>query len=426
MTEAALDRALEELAAAGLVRWGEFEDGDAPSQHAPAGAGDRARAAGSAGPGAGDCGGGDACGREYLRHLGKRRRSDSQPPLAARRPLRRCGTRHALVPRLGTRCGRKFRLATSTSCAALLAKRSRPIGTDKPWPATSPRPTPAMPDGSATSRSRTTGSATCCVAQGNLPAALTSYRASPRHQRAPGQGRPRQCRMAARPLGLARQDRRRAAGAGQPAGGARELPRLPRHRRTPGQGRPRQCRMAARPLGPHQQDRRRAGGAGRTCRRRSTTYQASPRHPRAPGQGRPRQCRMAARPLGLARQDRRRAAGAGRTCRRRWRPTGPPSPSQSAWPRPTRAMPDGSATSRSRIDRIGDVLLAQGEPAGGADELPRRLAIAERLAKADPAMPDGSVMWRCRSSARARSPRSRGIAWRPWLPITAVSTLCAA
>ena len=35
-----------------------------------------------------------------------------------------------------------------------------------------------MPDGSATSPSRTTRSATCCVAQGNLPDALAAYQAS--------------------------------------------------------------------------------------------------------------------------------------------------------------------------------------------------------------------------------------------------------
>ena len=130
------------------------------------------------------------------------------------------------------------------------------------------KPTPATPAGSATSRSRTTRSATCSVAQGNLAAALTSYRAvaaiaerlakadpgnagwqrdlSVSHNkigdvqlaqgdlaaaltsyqaalddcRAAGESRPRQRRLAARPLGLAQQDRRRAAGAGRPGGGA--------------------------------------------------------------------------------------------------------------------------------------------------------------------------------------------------------------
>ncbi len=61
------------------------------------------------------------------------------------------------------------------------------------------------------------------VAQGDLPAALTSYRASLDDLRPAGPGGPRQCRLAARPLGLAQQDRRRAGGPGRPAGGADEL-----------------------------------------------------------------------------------------------------------------------------------------------------------------------------------------------------------
>ena len=116
------------------------------------------------------------------------------------------------------------------------------------------------------------------LAQGDLPAALTSYQASlaiverlakadpgnagwqrdlsvshnkigdvqrrpgrpgggadelpglARDQRAAGEGRSRQRRLAARPVGVARQDRRRAAGAGRPAGGADELPRRARDR----------------------------------------------------------------------------------------------------------------------------------------------------------------------------------------------------
>ena len=45
---------------------------------------------------------------------------------------------------------------------------------------------------------------------------------------------------------------------GQPPRRARRLPGLPRHQRTPRQGRPRKCRMAARPLRLARQDRRRA------------------------------------------------------------------------------------------------------------------------------------------------------------------------
>ena len=45
------------------------------------------------------------------------------------------------------------------------------------------------------------------------------------------------------------QGRRRAGGAGQSRRGAEILPGQPRHRRAPGQGRSRQCRLAARSLG---------------------------------------------------------------------------------------------------------------------------------------------------------------------------------
>ena len=100
-------------------------------------------------------------------------------------------------------------------------------------------------------------------AQGDLAAALTSYQASLAICRASGESGPGQRRLAARPLGVAQQDRRRAAGAGRPGGGADQLPGLARDRRASGESRPRQRRLAARPLGVAQQDRRRAAGAGR-------------------------------------------------------------------------------------------------------------------------------------------------------------------
>ena len=134
----------------------------------------------------------------------------------------------------------------------LLAQGNLPAALDafrasSPSASGSPRPTPAMPDGSATSRSRMTRSATC-LSTGQPAGGAGCLPGLPRHQRAPGQGRPRQCRMAARPLVSHRQDRRRASELGQLPGGAGRLPSLPRHQRAPGQGRPRQCRMAARPL----------------------------------------------------------------------------------------------------------------------------------------------------------------------------------
>ena len=70
------------------------------------------------------------------------------------------------------------------------------------------------------------------VAQGNLPEALKSYRDGARDQRAAGERRSRQRRLAARSVGVVRQGRRRAGGAGQPARGAEILPRRPRHRES--------------------------------------------------------------------------------------------------------------------------------------------------------------------------------------------------
>ena len=127
-----------------------------------------------------------------------------------------------------------------------------------------PRPIPAMPAGSATSRSRTTRSATCWSAQGDL-AGGADQPTGPRSRLPSGWPRP----IPATPAGSATCRSRTTgsatcSGAGRSGGGADSLPDRARHRRAAGQGRPRQCRLAARPLGLAQQDRRRAGGAGRS------------------------------------------------------------------------------------------------------------------------------------------------------------------
>ena len=72
------------------------------------------------------------------------------------------------------------------------------------------------------------------MAQGDLPAALTSYQDEPRHRGTPDQVRSRQCRLAARSVGFVQQDRRRADGAGQPAGRADFLSGEFRHRGAAG------------------------------------------------------------------------------------------------------------------------------------------------------------------------------------------------
>ena len=267
----------------------------------------------------------------------------------------------------------------------------------------------------------------------------------PRHQRTPGQGRPRQCRMAARSLRLLRQDRRRAGGAGQSGRGAEILPRRPRHQRAPGQGRPQQRGLAARSLGVATTRSatcwwRRAicaealksfrdglaiserlakadpGNAGwqrdlsvsynkvgdvlvaqGNLAEALKSYPRRPRHQRAPGQGRPRQCRMAARSLGLLRQGRRRAGGAGQSARGAEILSATASPSASAWPRPTPAMPAGSAISRSRYNKVGDVLVAQGNLRRGAEILSATASPSPTAwPRPTPAMPAGSAISRCR------------------------------
>ena len=166
-----------------------------------------------------------------------------------------------------------------------------------------------------------------------------------------------------------RQDRRRAAGSGQPAGGAGELPRRARHRRTPRRSRPRQCRLAARPLGVAQQDRRRAAGPGQPA---GALASYRPRSPSANVWPRP----TPAMPAGSATSRCRTArsatcCGLRATCRRRWRATGPRSPLPSVWPRPTPAMPAGSAISRCRTTRSATCCGLRAT-CRGAGELPRR------------------------------------------------------
>ena len=154
------------------------------------------------------------------------------------------------------------------------------------------------------------------VAQGNLPEALKSFRDGLDDPRPSGEGRPRQRRLAARPVGVVQQDRRRAGGAGQSAGGAEIVPRRARDPRPSGEGRPRQRRLAARSIGVRQQDRRCASGAGQSAGGAEIVPRRA-RHCGSSGEGRPRQRRLAARPVGVVQQDRRRAWWRRAICRRR-------------------------------------------------------------------------------------------------------------
>ena len=87
------------------------------------------------------------------------------------------------------------------------------------------------------------------MAQGNLPEALKAFRDSLAIVDRLAKADPGNAGWQ-RDLSVSyEQDRRRAGGAGQSAGGAEILPRRARHCGPSGQGRPRQRRMAARPVG---------------------------------------------------------------------------------------------------------------------------------------------------------------------------------
>ena len=148
-------------------------------------------------------------------------------------------------------------------------------------------PTPATPAGSATCRCRTTRSATCRSRRAISPGALTSYQATPRDRRPAGDSRPRQCRLAARPVGVVQQGRRRAGRAGRSAGGAEHLS---------GTASRSADRLATADPGnagwqrdlsvSDDKDRRRAGRAGQS-RRRAEKLSGEPRDQRPAGEGGP-------------------------------------------------------------------------------------------------------------------------------------------
>ena len=165
--------------------------------------------------------------------------------------------------------------ATRRSPTATLPPRSPPTAPARPSPSGWRRPIQQRLLGSATSRSATTGSATCWWSRGSWT--TRSPPTAPARPSPSGWRRPiRQRLLAARPLGQPRQARQRAGGAGAAGGRARRLPRRPGHRRAAGGGRSEQRRLAARPLGQPRPDRRRAGGAGAAGR-------GARRLPRRPG-----------------------------------------------------------------------------------------------------------------------------------------------
>ena len=131
------------------------------------------------------------------------------------------------------------------------------------------------------------------VAQGNLPEGAEGLPRQPRHRRAPGQGRPRQRRLAARSLGVLRQGRRRAGGARQsaPRRSNRSATASPSESASP---RPTPATPAGSAIS-RCPTRRSATCWWRRAisPRRSEYFRDSPRHRRAPGQGRPCERAMA-------------------------------------------------------------------------------------------------------------------------------------
>ena len=243
------------------------------------------------------------------------------------------------------------------------APPTRPASTS---PSGWPPPTPPTPSGSATCRSATTSSGMWRWRPGTWPPPATATR-PPRHRRAAGRRRPRQHRVAARPVGQPQQARGRGGGGRGPGRRPRPLPGQPRHRRAAGRRRPRQHRVAARPVGQPQQAGDVAVAAGDLAAARDR-LPGQPRHRRAAGRRRPRQHRVAARPVGQPRP----ARGCGAWRPGTWPPpataTRPASTSPSGWPPPTPPTPSGSATCQLHAKSSSTLRAAPQRPSDSSDQ----------------------------------------------------------
>ena len=231
--------------------------------------------------------------------------------------------------------------------------------------------------------------------------------------------------------------RRHQSSAWRPCGRAEGLPGQPRDCRPAGEIRSRQRRLAARSFGVVEQGRRREDGAGRPCGR-AEGLRGQPRDqqtgwrnpiPATPAGSAIFRCRTSKvgdvktaqgdlagalkayedslairdrlaksdpgnagwqRDLSVSYEhDRRREDGAGRPCGRAEGLRGQPRDQQTGWRNPIPATPAGSAISRCRSNKIGDVKTAQGDLAGALKAYQDSLAIADRLAKSDP----GNAGW---------------------------------
>ena len=204
----------------------------------------------------------------------------------------------------------------------------------------SPTPTPATPNGSATSRSATNKIGDVRSAQGDLPARARRVSRRHGHPRPPRRRRPRQRPMAARPLGQPRQDRRRAQRAGRSAG-ARSTRSAPPWTSAPASPTP----TPATPNG---------SATSRSATSGSATCSA------------------------------RRAI-----CRARSTRFALPWTSAPASPTPTPATPNGSATSRSATTRSATCSARRAICRRALDAFRAAMDIRARLADADP----GNAQW---------------------------------
>ena len=237
------------------------------------------------------------------------------------------------------------------------------------------------------------------AAQGKLADALASYQASLAIMRAPGEVRSRQCRLAARSVGVVRQGRRRAGGAGQARGRARLLSGEPRHQRAAGEVRSRQCRLAARSVGVVREGRRRAGGAGQS-RRRARLLSGGPRHHERLAKSDPGNAGWQ-RDLSVSYDKVGDVQVAQGNLRTRSPPIRRASPSPSAWRSPIPAMPAGSAICRCRTRRSATCRWRRAILPTRSPPIRRASPSASAWRSPIPAMPAGSAICRCRTRRSA-------------------------
>ena len=305
-------------------------------------------------------------------------------PTATASPSRAPRRRRSAATRSGSaicRC-RTTRSATCWWRRASSTRRSRPTATASPSPSASPPPIRSNTQWQRDLSVSYDKVGNVLVAQGKLDEALKAYRDSLAIVERLAAADPQQHAVAARSVGVVRQGRRRAGGAGQARRGAQGLPRQPRHPRAPRRRRSQQYAVAARPVGVVRQGRRRAGGAGQ-ARRGAQGLPRQPRHPRAPRRRRSQQYAVAARSVGVVQQGRRRAGGAGQA--RRGAQGLPRQPRHPRAPRRRRSaairsgsatLPSAMASSPPSTRRHGDIAQALAELRKGRDIMAALVAIA--------------------------------------------------